>query len=124
MRLLFGLASAALALAAPVAAQRPASVIPIALYSYGYTPSPIVLRAGVPVTLQFTNRSGKGHSFKAQAFFATSRIVKGAVHEGELHLKGGQSVSVTMVPRRGTYPVHCSHFMHDQMGMHTTLYVQ
>jgi plastocyanin len=124
MKPLFALAIAAFAAITPAAAQKPPNVVPIALYDYAYAPSPISLRAGVPVTLQFTNRSGKGHTFKAQAFFAAAKITAGNVHEGEIHLKGGQSASVTLVPARGTYPVHCSHFMHDQFGMHTTIYVQ
>jgi hypothetical protein len=33
-------------------------------------------------------------------------------------------MSVTLVPARGTYPVHCSHFMHDQLGMHSVIYVR
>ncbi len=109
---------------ATTAAQQPASVVPIQLYSFGYTPSPITLRAGVPVTMVFTNLSGSGHTFKAQAFFSRSQILSGMVHMGEVHLKAHQSMSVTLVPARGTYPVHCSHFFHDQLGMHTLLYVQ
>lgn len=124
MKPLFSLGIAALAVAAPAAAQKSPSLVPIALHSYAYTPSPIVLRAGAPVTMQFTNRSGKGHTFKAQAFFAAAKVTAGSVHEGEIHLKGRQSASVTLIPARGTYPVHCSHFMHDQLGMHTTIYVQ
>ena len=124
MKPLLSVAIAALALAVPATAQRPAAVVPIALYSYGYAPSPIVLRAGVPATMVFTNRSGKGHSCKAQAFFAAARIQSGAVHDGEIHLKGGQSMSVTLIPAGGAYPVHCSHFFHDQLGMRTTLYVR
>jgi plastocyanin len=124
MKPLLALATAVLAVAVPAAAQKPTNVVPIALYSYGYAPNPIVLRAGVPVTMVFTNRSGKGHTFKAQAFFASSRISSGMVHDGEIHLRGGQSMSVTLVPARGTYPVHCSHFLHDQLGMRTTLYVR
>lgn len=124
MQSLPALAAAALIVAVPAAAQKSTTVVPVTLYSYGYAPSPIVLRAAVPVTMVFTNRSGSGHTFKAQAFFASSKIVSGGVHGGEIHLKGGESTSVTLVPARGTYPVHCSHFFHDQLGMHTTLYVQ
>ena len=123
MKSLLAVAIAGLAFAVPAAAQRPA-LVPIALYSYGYAPSPIMLRAGAPVTMVFTNRSGKGHSFKAQAFFAAARIQSGAVHDGEIHLKAGQSMSVTLVPTRGVYSVHCSKFFHDQLGMRTTLYVR
>ena len=116
--------AAALVIAAPAAAQVPTAVVPIQLFSYGYTPSPISLRAGEPVTLQFRNVSNKGHTFKAQAFFRSARILSGMPHDGEIHLKPGESASVSLVPQRGTYPVHCSHFFHDQLGMHTTLYVQ
>ena len=123
MKPLFALVIAA-ALAVPAAAQKQGAVVPVALYSYGYTPSPIMLRAGAPVTMQFMNRSGKGHTFKSQAFFASAKILNGSVHDGEIHLKGGRGTAVTLIPARGTYPVHCSHFMHDQMGMHSTIYVQ
>ena len=115
---------AALALAAPAAAQQPAPTIPVRLYSFGFNPSPIVLRAGQQVTMVFTNVSGGGHSFKAPAFFAHSRIVNGMTMNGEIHVMPHRSTSVTLIPARGTYPAHCSHFMHDQMGMHTVIYVQ
>jgi plastocyanin len=121
---------AALVAAAPAAAPRAATppqatnLVPVQLYSFGYTPSPIVLRAGVPVTLVFTNVSGAGHTFKAPAFFARSRILSGMSHGGEIHLAPRRSLSVSLVPARGTYPVHCSHFFHDQLGMHTQIYVQ
>jgi plastocyanin len=115
---------AAFVLAAPAAAQKPTTVVPIQLYSFGYAPSPITLRSGEPVTLVFKNVSGIGHTFKAPAFFQSARIISGMSHEGEIHVMGHQSLSVTLVPASGTYPVHCSHFMHDQMGMHTTIYVQ
>lgn len=116
--------AAAFALASPAAAQRPTTVVPIQLYSYGYSPSPIVLRAGVPVTMVFNNVSGIGHTFKAQGFFAASRIVSGMTMQGEVHVMPHQSMSVTVIPARGTYEVHCSHFFHDQLGMHSVIYVQ
>jgi plastocyanin len=116
--------AAGLFLAAPAAAQKPTNVVPIQLYSYGYAPSPIVLRAGVPVTLIFNNVSGVGHTFKAQAFFASARMIAGMTMQGEVHVMPHQSMSVTVIPARGTYPVHCSHFFHDQLGMHALIYVQ
>ncbi|MGN6155063.1 MAG: cupredoxin domain-containing protein [Sphingomicrobium sp.] len=115
---------AAIALAAPAVAQNPTNVVPIQLYSYGYTPSPIVLRAGVPVTLVFNNLSGIGHTFKAPAFFASARMLSGMTMAGEVHVMPHKSMSVTVIPARGTYEVHCSHFFHDQLGMHTLIYVQ
>jgi plastocyanin len=122
MRAIPAVAAALAALAVPAAAQRPSTVIPIALYSFGYGPSPIQLRAGTPATLVFTNRSNIGHEFKAPEFFRAARILSGSP-AGEIDLKGGQSASVTLVPAAGTYPVHCGHFMHTQMGMRTAIVV-
>jgi plastocyanin len=116
---------AALAIAGPAAGQRPTDGVPIQLYSYGYSPSPIVLSAGVPVTLVFTDVAGTSHEFKAPAFFHNARIVTGDVEqEGSVDLKPHQTLSVTLVPARGTYEVHCGHFFHDQLGMHSLIYVR
>jgi uncharacterized cupredoxin-like copper-binding protein len=117
-------ALAAFALGAPAAAQKPTNVVPITLYSFGYGPNPIVLKAGVPVTLVFTNRAGIGHEFSAPQFFKASKIVAGNPGGGDVDLKSGQSASITLVPAAGAYEVHCGHFLHTQMGMRTMLYVR
>jgi len=122
MRSLLAL-SAALALMAPAAAKT-ATVVPVHFYSFGYAPSPIVLTAGRPATMLFSNRSGQGHTFKAPRFFASARVISGEIHGGEIHLGAGQTQSVTLVPAHGTFKVHCSHFMHDQLGMNAWLYVR
>ncbi len=125
MKLLTGLAVAAIGAAAPLAAQKPATVVPIQLYSFGYGPSPIVLRAGSTTTLVFSNVAGIGHEFKAPAFFRSARILSGQVGpDGAIELKPHQSASVTLIAARGTYPVHCGHFFHTQMGMQSAIYVR
>lgn len=125
---LFAIAAACLVVAAaagPATAERATTVFPIQLYSYGFAPSPIVLRAGQPVTLVFTNVAGTSHEFKAPIFFRASRIISGDVEEdGSIDLKPHQSKSVTLVPISGTYEVHCGHFFHTQLGMHSLIYVQ
>lgn len=108
-------AALSLAVTAPLCAQ-PAPVT-ITLGSYYYAPRPIALSAGQPVTLTFVNRSGSSHDFTARRFFASSRIIAGAATGGEIELRGGQSRSITLIPAAGTYPVHCSHFLHKQFGM-------
>lgn len=123
MKFTHALIAAALA-AAPAAAQPPTTIVPIQLYSFGYSPNPISLRAGAPVTLVFTNTAGIGHSFKAPGFFASARILSGMTMGGEVHLMPHQSMSVTLIPARGTYPVHCSHFFHSQLGMNAVIYVR
>lgn len=106
--------------AAPVAA--PVQVIN--LNSYAYAPTPIRLAAGRAVTLQFVNRSGKGHDFTARRFFSSSRILAGRVDSGEVELGGGQSASVTLIPAPGRYPVHCGHPFHKMLGMRAIILVQ
>jgi plastocyanin len=96
----------------------------INLVSYAYAPTPIVLRAGQPVTLQFVNRAGKGHDFTAKKFFRSSRILSGRVGDGEVDLRPGQMATVTLVPAAGRYPVHCGHPFHKMLGMRSTIIVQ
>lgn len=111
-------------LAAPVAAE-PGRSYYVHLYSFAFQPSPIVLRAGVPVTLVLMNTAGIGHEFKAPYFFRASRILAGGVsYEGSVELRPHQSASVTLIPMRGTYEAHCGHFMHDVLGMETKIYVE
>ena len=122
----FALAAFVSLTAAAAASPSPqaAAVVPVQLYSFGYAPNPIVLRAGVPVTLVFTNRAGIGHEFKAVEFFRSSKILSGNASEGEIDLRPGQSASVTLVPASGAYHVHCGHFFHSQLGMTSTIYVR
>jgi plastocyanin len=116
-------AVAALALVAGAPAIAQPAVQTINLASFSYAPSPIDLKAGRPVTLVFVNRAGGGHDFTAKQFFASSTITAGAAPGGQIELKGRQTKSVTLVPRAGTYSVHCGHFMHSAMGMKTTIVV-
>jgi plastocyanin len=109
----------------PSAAQPAAqpAVQAIALWSYGYSPRPIHLRAGQPVRLVFVNRSGNGHDFTARDFFARSRILSGDVRGGKIELGAGQTRTVTLVPAAGSYAVYCSHFLHRTFGMRDTIVV-
>ena len=110
-------AAAALSLAiAPVASAQPAART-IDLANFSFSPKPIHLAAGQPVTLTFVNRSGSSHDFTANTFFRTSRILRGDAAEGKVELGPREPRSVTLIPRAGVYKAHCSHFFHKQMGM-------
>ena len=126
MRLPMLAAAAALLTNGSTSAQMPlaAPVQTIALYSYGYAPNPLRLRAGQAVTLHFVNRAGSRHDFTAERFFRSARMISGSPRRGEIDLRSGQSASVTLIPARGTYPVHCGRFFHKQLGMHGTVVVQ
>jgi plastocyanin len=114
-RIALGLAISLSGLSAPSFAQPVAQTIIVS--SFGFAPKPIHLTAGQPVTLTFVNNSGSGHDFTAKTFFAASRITAGAAPAGEIELRGHETKSITLVPARGTYTAHCSHFFHTQMGM-------
>ena len=112
----------ALLLAAPAASQQPAQMV-VQVWSFGFAPHPIHLAAGRPVTLTFVNRSGSSHDFSAAGFFRSSRVTAGSAPDGEIDLGPNQTRSVTLVPARGTYKAHCSHFLHKQMGMNDLIVV-
>jgi plastocyanin len=121
----FRLAAAAalpLIFTAPAAAQAASQTINV--WSYGFAPKPIHLRAGQPVTLTFVNSSGSDHDFVARTFFGRSTITAGAAPEGEIDLPKHSTRSITLVPQVGTYKAHCSHFLHAPMGMTDEIVVQ
>ena len=117
--------AAAAALAAGVAAPAPAqpATVRISVWSFGFAPQPLQLRSGVPVTLVFENRSGSSHDFTAPGFFKNATITAGDARDGEVELKPHETKSVTLIPRRGTWQAHCSHFFHKQLGMSDYIYV-
>jgi len=99
------------------AAQASPPVVTIGVSSYRFTPNPIHLKAGQPITLTFVNQGGHGHDFTAKEFFAASTVSAGAAPGGKIELGGNETKSITLTPRAGTYPAHCSHFLHSSMGM-------
>ena len=120
------LASAALLsvlVTGPVAAQPIPQPVTVSVWNFGFAPNPIHLAAGRPVTLVFVNRSGSSHDFTAPSFFAASSISAGAAPGGEIELRGHETRSITLTPRAGTYPAHCSHFMHAMFGMKDVIVV-
>jgi plastocyanin len=116
------LAAVTLLFASPATTQPAGQTILV--WSYGFSPRPLHLAAGRPVTLTFVNRSGSGHDFTAPAFFASSTIIRGAAEGGEIELRGHESRSITLIPRAGTYHAHCSHFFHKPLGMTDDIIVE
>jgi len=114
---LFALAALAAVSVVPAAAQPAAAAVQVRVWSYGFAPNPIHLAAGQSVTLQFVNQSGSSHDFTAKEFFAASQISAGSAPGGQIDLKGHETKTITLVPRAGTYPAHCSHFLHESFGM-------
>ena len=112
------LAGALLTLPGSMLAARPAlPTVTITIGSHFYRPNPIHLAGGVPVRLIFVNRAGVPHDFKAPQFFQSARILTGAAASGKIALAAGRGTTVTLIPRRGRYKVHCSRPFHAMMGM-------
>jgi plastocyanin len=124
MQLFRPAAAAAFSLLLSTAAAAQPAGQTIVVWSYGFSPHPIHLAAGRPVTLTFVNRSGSGHDFTAHQFFASSTVTAGDARDGEIELAPHETKSVTLVPRAGTYHAHCGHFFHKQMGMSDEIVVE
>ena len=124
------LAAAGLALAATQSsAQAPdyshTATVEIVLKSFSFTPDTLHLRAGVPVRLTIRDEKG-GHNFAAPAFFAKAKIAPedvGKVRSGKIELRGGEAVTIRLVPAAGSYKLTCTHFLHTSFGMKGTIVV-
>lgn len=113
-----------LALTAPAAAQSgPVATLSVAESNFRIAPGIIHLAAGQAVRLNFSNLSGTSHDFSAPAFFAHAQILAGAAPGGEIDLAGHGQSSVTLIPGKGVYKAHCTHFGHKLMGMKATIIV-
>ena len=112
------LAAATPATASPYAIQR------VDLANFRFMPRQVELVANRPVTLVLLERVHGGHDFTAPEFFASARIIAGAAPGGKIAMPGRATRSVTLVPRAGTYRLHCSHFLHSSFGMTGTIVVR
>lgn len=143
--LILGLAMAGLA-AGPATAQPPAEApiqasaqasaenwgeaksLTVKMSNFKFDPSTITLRHGVTYTLHLENLSSGGHDFQAKAFFAQAKIRpadQDKVVNGRVALHGRESAHVTLIaPEAGTYPVHCTHFLHSAFGMTAQIVVE
>lgn len=98
-------------------AQATRLTVTITLNSHYFQPNPIRLASGVPVHLVLENKSGKTHDFTAPEFFRTSQIQSGAAPGGKITLEKGRGTTIDLIPRRGTYRLHCSQPFHTMLGM-------
>ena len=117
------LLAAFMPVAAQSAAPAPQARATIVLSSHRFSPAPIYLAGGVPVRLMLTNRSAQDHEFVAPDFFRGARLIRGRVVDGEVKVASGKTLFLDVVPRRGTYKVHCGRFGHELLGMSTMIIV-
>ena len=97
-----------------------ATPLEIDLSNYKFTPEPIELKAGQPYRLTLVNQAHGSHNFTAREFFAAAQVAPedaGKVAKGQVKLKGGESVTLTVVPAAGTYDLSCTIMGHAGKGM-------
>lgn len=97
-----------------------ATPVTVTLSSFAYAPSAIRLPADRPVRLVLTNAGGGGHNFAAPAFFEAATIRtedRTSIRRGTVEVRGRTSITITLVPRAGRYPLRCTHFLHSGFGM-------
>lgn len=112
-------------IAGPVIAQ-PATRT-VQMTNFKFAPSQIELTANALVVLQLRNDAGGGHSFTAPAFFAAARVDPASakyIQAGKVEVPSHQTVTISLTPAAGQYPLKCSHTLHSAFGMNGTIIVR
>jgi len=125
------LTAAALSLPAsaqPAADWTSAQPVSVVLTNFKFTPDARRFRRDTVYRLEFTNRGRSDHNFTSPEFFSAVSIApedRGKVVDGTVDVDQGQTVTVKVEPlRAGSYPFHCSHFLHATFGMTGTATVE
>jgi uncharacterized cupredoxin-like copper-binding protein len=118
------LASMAAALVLVLAAATPldwsrAQTVTVVATEYGFAPSRLTFRVGVPYRLHLENRGKELHEFTAPAFLKTVKLGNPDALNAdriEMVLRPGEQKDLYLVPRQaGRYPFACAD--HDWAGM-------
>ena len=97
-----------------------ARTITVALSDFEFTPDHLTLHSGQPVRLMLSNTGSGKHDFSAPAFFAAASFRVGGTPPtaGKVSLDGNQKAEIDLVPGTpGQYPLDCTEFLHDMLGM-------
>jgi|ERR1043166_224108 plastocyanin len=104
--------------AANAAGAQPLSVV---MTNFKFTPNELRLHHGTAYRLEFTNRGTSDHNFTSPEFFSAVSVApedRSKVVDGTVEVDEGQTVSVRVEALKpGSYPFHCSHFLHASFGM-------
>ena len=96
-----------------------AQTITVIATEYGFAPSRLTFRVGVPARLHLENRGTELHEFTAPAFLRTVELGNPDAlnaDRSEVVLQPGEQTDLSLVPRQaGRYPFICAD--HDWAGM-------
>ena len=110
---------------APAGAQRAENVdwsraepVEVSLTEFSFQPSRLTFAANRPYVLRLRNTGTGGHNFVAPAFFQSAAFRDAPPPAGTVELARGETKEIALVPLRpGEYPLECTHFLHELLGM-------
>jgi len=103
-----------------------AKTVTVKLTDFDFLPSDLTFDSSQPVKLMLVNDGSGRHDFSAPAFFAASALRAGSTGPagGKISVDKGQSAEIDLVPGTpGTYPLTCTEFLHEMLGMTGTITV-
>jgi uncharacterized cupredoxin-like copper-binding protein len=116
--LFLAVATNAVAADAPSAPQD----VQIVLSNFSFAPSNLRLQRNTYYVLHLMNSAPGGHAFSSPELFAAVNIApadRGKIMGGKVEVAAGQTVDIALTPMTaGTYPIVCTHFLHQSFGMH------
>lgn len=99
-----------------------AETIEITMANYDFTPKTLQLKRNTPYRLHFVNNGSSDHSFASKELFAAATVApndRAKIENGEVEVEKGKSEDVSLMPMAtGSFPFHCTHFLHGMLGMH------
>jgi uncharacterized cupredoxin-like copper-binding protein len=103
-----------------------AKTMTVKLTDFDFTPSDLTFEAAQPVKLVLANDGSGVHDFSSPAFFAAASLRQGSMAPagGKVSVAKGQSAEIDLVPGApAKYPLTCTEFLHDMLGMTGTITV-
>ena len=118
------IATSAFAADAPAARQD----VQIVLSNFSFAPNMLHLQRNISYTLHLMNSASGGHAFSSPELFAAVTVApedRGKIMGGKIEIPSGQTVDITITPTTpGTYPIVCTHFLHQSFGMHGSAVIE
>ena len=103
-----------------------ARTVTVRLSDFDFAPSDLTFAAAQPVRLVLVNDGSGVHDFSAPAFFAAASLRPGSTAPagGKVTVAKGQSAEIDLVPGApAKYPLTCTEFLHDMLGMNGSITV-
>ena len=95
--------------------------IQVTLSNFSFAPNMLHLQRNVSYAIHLVNSASGGHSFSAPAFFAAMTVApedRAKIVNGKIEIPAGQTVDIAVTPMAaGSYPIVCTHFLHQTFGM-------